>query len=160
MSSLADLIIDGAGATNDIGEFSIETAPNRFFALHPSTCRVGDYIMCDHEVVSDDVRQLIRLLDHPRAKLTYSEAAWLFTRIKERAPALNDRYIVVSNGLVWDRETSSLFSLLPGTKTTNNNKTKERLNEYRRSTKGVGQVDDGGFSAKGVGDERGSEQGI
>lgn len=129
MSSLADLIIDASQKTSSLSdEFSIETAPDRFFLLNPSTCRVGEHIVCDHEVVKDDQKQLMRLLDHPRAKLSYSEAAWLFARIRERAPALNDRYIMVSNDYIWDREEASLLPVVMGVKTTNNKKTRERLN--------------------------------
>lgn len=126
--SLADKIINAAkNPSSPSDEFTIETAPDRFFLLHPSTCRVGEYVMCDHEVLKNDAKQLMRLLDHPRAHLSYPEASWLFSRIVERAPELNDRYIVVSEEYVWDRETSSLFPLPRGVKTTNNKKTKERL---------------------------------
>ena len=70
-----------------------------------------------------------RILDRnsPRAKLSYSEAAWLFARIRERAPKLNDRYIMVSNDYIWDREEALLLPAAMGVKTTNNKKTKERL---------------------------------
>lgn len=126
--SLADKIINASQNPSSLSdEYSIETAPDRFFSLHPSTCRIGEYIMCDHEVVRNDAKQLMRLLDHPKASLSYPEASWLFSRIVERAPELNDRYIVVSGEYVWDRETSSLLPLHPGVKTTNNKKTKERL---------------------------------
>lgn len=128
MSSLADLIIDASQKSpSQIDEFSIETAPDRFLSLNPSTCRVGEHIVCNHEVVRDDPKQLMRLLDHPRARLSYSEAAWLFARIRERAPKLNDRYIMVSNDYIWDREEASLLPAAIGVKTTNNKKTKERL---------------------------------
>lgn len=147
--SLADLILNQSKAVSQSDNFSIETAPDRFFLLHPSTCRVGEHIICDHEVVCDNPRQLMRLLDHPRASLTYSEAAWLFTRIRERAQALNDRFIVVSNEYVWDREAASLAPIPPGAKTTNNRKTKERLNEHRRSKEGVGETYGGQAVTKG-----------
>lgn len=142
MNSLADLIIDAAEKTPlQSDEFSIETAPDRFFLLNPSTCRVGEHIVCDHEVIYDDTKQLTRLLDHPRARLSYSEAAWLFARIRERAPILNDRYILVSNNYIWDRETATLLLAAPGVKTTNNKKTKERLDGPRRGYNGVGETD-------------------
>lgn len=158
MSSLADLIISTSEKSpSQSDEFSIETAPDRFFLLHPSTCRIGEHIVCDHEVVHDNPKQLMRLLDHPRARLTYSEAAWLFTRIRERAQALNDRFIVVSNEYVWDREAASLVPIPPGAKTTNNRKTKERLNEYRRSKEGVGETYGGQAVIKGDRDRGGEE---
>lgn len=153
MNSLADLVIGATQKTSSPSdEYSIETAPDRFFLLHPSTCRIGEHIVCDHEVVKDDARQLMRLLDHPRARLSYSEAAWLFARIRERAPALNDRYIVVSEQFVWDRETASLLPMTLGIKTTNNEKTRERLNEQRGSFEGVGEADGGEAIAEGHGD--------
>ena len=125
--SLADLIIDAPQAVSQGDNFSIETAPDRFFLLHPSTCLVDQYIVCDHEVVRADRYQLMRLLDHPKATLNYAEAAWLFERIKERAPRFSERYIVLTNEYMWDRETASLIPLPPRIKTTNNRKTRERL---------------------------------
>lgn len=126
--SLADLIIDSPKAVSHSDNFSIETAPDRFFLLHPSTCLVDQYVVCDHEVVTADKYQLMRLLDHPRATLNYAEAAWLFERIKERAPRFRERYIVLTNEYMWDRETSTLIPLPQNIKTTNNRKTRERLN--------------------------------
>ena len=126
--SLADLILSSPQAVSQSDNFSIETAPDRFFLLHPSTCWVDQYIVCDHEVVRADRYQLMRLLDHPKATLNYAEAAWLFERIKERAPRFCERYIVLANEYMWDRETSSLVPLPPNIKTTNNRKTRERLN--------------------------------
>lgn len=126
--SLADLVIDAAQGVSQSDNFSIETAPDRFFLLHPSTCMVDQYVVCDHEVVRVDRYQLMRLLDHPKAKLNYAEAAWLFERIKERAPRFSERYIVLTNEYMWDRETASLIPLPPNIKTTNNRKTRERLN--------------------------------
>lgn len=125
--SLADLIIGSPQAVSQSDKFSIETAPDRFFLLHPSTCWVDQYIVCDHEVVTADQKQLMRLLDHPKATLNYAEAAWLFERIKERAPRFCERYIVLTNEYMWDRETSTLIPLPPNIKTTNNRKTRERL---------------------------------
>jgi len=126
--SLADLILDSPKAVSHSDSFSIETAPDRFFLLHPSTCMVDQYVVCDHEVVKADRYQLMRLLDHPKAKLDYAEAAWLFERIKERAPRYRERYIVLTNEYMWDRETSTLIPLPMNIKTTNNRKTRERLN--------------------------------
>ena len=126
--SLADLILNQPQAVSQSDNFSIEAAPDRFFLLHPSTCRVDQYIVCDHEVVTDDRKQLMRLLDHPRANLSYPEAAWLFKRIEERAPRFIERYVVLTNEYMWDRETSSLIPLPKNIKTTNNRKTRERLN--------------------------------
>lgn len=126
--SLADLILSSPQGVLQSDKFSIETAPDRFFLLHPSTCMVDQYVVCDHEVVTINQKQLMRLLDHPKATLNYAEAAWLFERIKERAPRLNERYIVLTNEYMWDRETASLIPLPPNVKTTNNRKTRERLN--------------------------------
>ena len=126
--SLADLIISTPQAVSQSDNFSIETAPDRFFLLHPSTCLVDQYVVCDHEVVTVNRKQLMRLLDHPKATLNYAEAAWLFERIKERAPRFSERYIVLTNEYMWDRETASLIPLPPNIKTTNNRKTRERLN--------------------------------
>lgn len=125
--SLADLIISTPQGVSQSDKFSIETAPDRFFLLHPSTCLVDQYVVCDHEVVTDNQKQLMRLLDHPKATLNYAEAAWLFERIKERAPRFSERYIVLTNEYMWDRETASLVPLPPRIKTTNNRKTRERL---------------------------------
>lgn len=136
--SLADLILNSPQAVSQSDKFSIETAPDRFFLLHPSACWVDQYIVCDHEVVRADRHQLMRLLDHPKAKLDYAEAAWLFERIKERAPRFCERYIVLTNEYMWDRETSTLIPLPMGVKTTNNKTTRRRLgNERRRSAGGI-----------------------
>ena len=155
--SLADHIIDRRGSSQSDEKFSLDSAPDRFFRLHPSTCWVGDHIVCDHEVVAGDTRQLVRLLDHPQARLDYAATAWLFERIKERAPRLNERYIMVSEDFIWDRQGSKLITITVPPKTTNNIKSRKRLEKYdeRRSVEGVGQDDGGNPIYTGEGDARG-----
>lgn len=145
--SLADEILDAtnraANRVAHIESISVEDYPDRFFELHPSTYMKDGYILCENEVLCPDQKTLMRLLDHPRAKLDYAATCWLFERIKERAPILNDRYIVVSEEFMWDRVESRLIPLPPYPKTTNNKTTRRRLrDEQRRSDDGVGSVVD------------------
>lgn len=147
MTSLADKIISASlpeRNESDNEKFVLEEAIDRFFRLNPSTCRVDDYIVCSHEVITDDPKTMVRLLDHPKAKLSFAESAWLFRRIQERAPKLNSRYIVVSNEYIWDREDSALIPIILGVKTTNNETTRRRIYEQRQSDSGVGKIDVGG----------------
>lgn len=156
--SLADQIIDAQKTSSQSDEgFSLDSAPDRFFRLHPSTCWVGEHIVCRHEVLTDEPKALMRLLDHPQAKLDYPAAAWLFERIKERAPVLNSRYILVSNEFVWDRDEAKLLPVFVPPKTTNDTKAKERIEEYdeRRSVERVGQNDGSNTVFTGGGDSRG-----
>ena len=141
--SLADAIINASGGHADYsGKLSVEEYPDRFFDLHPSTYKKDGYILCDNQVISADPKLLMRLLDHPMAKLDYAVAYWLFERIKERAPVLNDRFIVVSEEYMWDRQTSQLLTLPPNPKTTNNKTTRRRLEDERRRDEGIRRGDD------------------
>lgn len=141
--SLADAVINASGSQeNYSGKLSVEDYPDRFFDLHPSTCKKDGYILCDNQVISADPKLLMRLLDHPRAKLDSASAYWLFERIKERAPVLDDRFIVVSEHYMWDRWTSQLLLLPSDAKTTNNKTTRRRLEDERRRVEGIRRGDD------------------
>lgn len=127
--SLADEIIDAANKSEAgrIEDLPIEEYPNRFFEVHPSTYKRDEYIICDNEVLTPDTKLLTRLLDHPLARLNYAKTCWLFERIKEMAPPLNDRFIVVSEQYMWDRVEARLLPRPLRAKTTNNKTTRRRL---------------------------------
>lgn len=138
--NLADeLLKKPARARQLIDDFSLEDAPDRFFELHPGTYKKNGMIVCENELLMLNVKQLTRLLDHPKAKLDYAEASWLYERIKERTPELNENCIVVSPEYVWVKNKSELIpvSSIQNMLSTNNRTTIERLSEERGNSSRV-----------------------
>lgn len=109
-SSLADRIIKRGGSVSPYEPFSLEKAPERIMRLHPSIYRFRDNLYHEHSILKrGDVYTLCALIDLPSAKFTKPEAIWVYNRLLEIANKMDERYIVVSQNLVWDREEAKLI---------------------------------------------------
>lgn len=92
-------------------KFNIEDAPRIVFENHPSIYRVGDKLFCGNDYIRyNDKDKLYALLDRHDANLTKSQAIWLYNRLFEMAPTVDDRYIQISCDYIWDRHTGTMIS--------------------------------------------------
>lgn len=113
-SNLADKIIErkGTGPSSSYSPepFHLETAPDRILRLHPSIYRFRDNLYHEHSILKrGDVDTLCALIDLPDTRMTKAEAIWVYNRLFDIANKMDERYIVVSQNLVWDREESKLI---------------------------------------------------
>lgn len=126
---LADSIIERMHKPAPAQEFTVEGAPEIILAKHPSIYRICGTMYCGGaRLMQGNKEQLYRLIDDPNARLTNGQAAWVFNRLAEYAPDVDDRIIVVSGDYAWDKELGRLVPLSElGTFITSNERTtKER----------------------------------
>lgn len=129
---LADKIIERLNSPSmQTQEFTVEGAPDIILAKHPSIYKIRGTLYCGHDRMGQgDREQLYALIDDPNASLTRAQTAWVFNRLYESAPEIDDRFMVVSRDYAWDRETASLVALddLGEFITSNERTSKERKN--------------------------------
>lgn len=129
---LADRLIERLNSPSSLAqEFTVEGAPDIILAKHPSIYKIRGTLYCGHDRMEQgDREQLYALIDDPNASLTRAQAAWVFNRLYEYAPDIDDRFMVVSHDYAWDRETASLVALddLGEFITCNERTSKERKN--------------------------------
>lgn len=129
---LADKLIERLNSPSmQTQEFTVEGAPDIILAKHPSIYKIRGSLYCGHDRMDQgDREQLYALIDDPNASLTRAQTAWVFNRLYESAPDIDERFTVVSHDYAWDRETASLVALddLGEFITSNERTTKERKN--------------------------------
>ena len=133
---LADAVIDRL-ENQDIedglvqSKLTVEDYPARIFRLHPSIFQKDGRVFCGRIHITPNRKLLLSLLDMPDASLSASACEWLFNRIKELAPQIDERYIVISDEYVWDRKTAQMvpIDVFPNLISTNNESTLRRKND-------------------------------
>lgn len=127
-SSLADQLIDKRGAASPSRRpFSLEDAPDIIFERHPSIYLHGGRLYHEHNLIRPgDIKYLFQLIDDPYAKISTQQGIWIYNRLLERAAVLDERYIVISCDMVWDRATAKIMPI--GDAITTKDNTTRRLN--------------------------------
>ena len=92
--------------------FSVGDTPEHIVDRHPAVYKIQGMLYCDHRIISPgDKRRVFELLDSPDAEFTKAQVMWVYNRLYESAPDLDDRYIVASRDMVWDKETATLMPI-------------------------------------------------
>lgn len=110
--SLADrlLLEQSRSVAEEEEKFNIYKAPSIILDKHPAIYQWHGQLYHEHRVIKmGDKNYLFRLIDRPDAKLNNSQAIWLYNRLLELAPPMSSRYILVSDRLVWDKQTAELI---------------------------------------------------
>ena len=108
---LADEIINRI-AHPKVEHVGIEDVPDMIFQKHPSIYRIKNDLYWQHERVRPASRdQILLLADNHYLKLTPAQCAWVYNRLLERAPNLEDDFIVVSRDYAWSKKTGQLIPL-------------------------------------------------
>ena len=123
---LADDIINRASSRRQqVDELNIEDVPDEIFKKHPSIYKYKGDLYHEHERIRPaDPKQIFLLADNHHLRLTPAQCAWVYNRLMERAPNLEDDYIVVSADYAWDKKNGQLIPLTsqiitPNERTTN-----------------------------------------
>lgn len=108
---LADDIINQSKRPK-VEQIDIEDVPDMIFQKHPSIYRIRNDLYWQHERIRPASRdQIFLLADNHYLKLTPAQSAWVYNRLLERAPNLEDDFIVVSRDYAWSKKTGQLIPL-------------------------------------------------
>lgn len=108
---LADDIINKT-ARPKVEHVEIEDVPDMIFQKHPSIYRIKNDLYWQHERVRPANRdQIFLLADNHYLKLSPAQCAWVYNRLLERAPNLENDFIVVSRDYAWSKKTGQLIPL-------------------------------------------------
>ena len=108
---LADDIINKT-ARPKVEHVDIEDVPDLILQKHPSIYRIKNDLYWQHERIRPASRdQILLLADNHYLKLTPAQSAWVYNRLLERAPNLEDDFIVVSRDYAWSKKTGQLIPL-------------------------------------------------
>ena len=112
MQNLAEKLIANKDKRPKVGQIDIEDVPDMIFQKHPSIYRIRNDLYWQHERVRPANRdQIFLLADNHYLRLTPAQCAWVYNRLLERAPNLEDDFIVVSRDYAWSKKTSQLIPL-------------------------------------------------
>lgn len=108
---LADDIINKT-ARPKVEQVDIEDVPDMILQKHPSIYRIKNDLYWKHERLRPANRdQIFLLADNHYLKLSPAQCAWVYNRLLERAPNLEDDFIVVSRDYAWSKKTGQLIPL-------------------------------------------------
>ncbi len=108
---LADELINQSKRPR-VEQIDIEEVPDLIFQNHPSIYRIKNDLYWQHERVRPASRdQIFLLADNHYLRLTPAQCAWVYNRLLERAPNLEDDFIVVSRDYAWSKKTGQLIPL-------------------------------------------------
>lgn len=109
-SSLADRLIERMETGGHVDrEFSIESAADIIFSKHPAIYKLGGQLYHEHSCIRcGDKVKLYELIDMHNARLTQAQAIWLYNRLFEMAPKLDERYLLLTTDYLWDKKTASI----------------------------------------------------
>ena len=98
---LADEIINRI-AHPKVEQLEMEDVPDEIFRKHPSIYKYRGDLYHEHDRIRPaDTKQIFLLADNHRLRLNQAQCAWVYNRLLERAPNLEDDCIVVSRDYAW-----------------------------------------------------------
>lgn len=108
---LADEIINRI-ARPEAEHVGIEDVPAMILRKHPSIYKHRGVLYHEHKRIRPASQEDIFLLaDNHTLKLTKAQCAWVYNRLLERAPDLEEDFIMVSWDYVWNKKIGQLMSV-------------------------------------------------
>lgn len=109
---LADELINRtkSGAPLQTEPVTIEEVPALILRKHPSIYKHRGILYHEHKRIRPANQEDIFLLaDSHSLKLTKAQCAWVYNRLLERAPDLEEDFIMVSWDYVWNKKVGQLM---------------------------------------------------
>lgn len=85
-----------------------EYALFRIRKIHKNIYTHNGLLFCGHEPLMGSKDELLKLADSPHISLNAAQAAWVYNRLKEVAQPLDERFIQIAPGVVWDMEKAEI----------------------------------------------------
>lgn len=83
----------------------------RILRLHHNIYMRYGRLYCGHHLLECSTQDALELADSPRVKLNPGQVAWIFNRLKELAPEIDESKILVAEGVYWDMDKAELVDL-------------------------------------------------
>ena len=83
----------------------------RITKLHPNIYRLYGQVYCGHTVLTGSIDEILKLVDLPSAIVRAGQAAWIFNRIKELAPEIDESKIIIGPDIYWDFDKADILDL-------------------------------------------------
>ena len=68
-------------------------------------------LYCGHHLLECNKQEALELADSPKVRLNSGQTAWIFNRLKELAPEIDETKILVAEGVYWDMDKAELVNL-------------------------------------------------
>lgn len=117
---------------------TVEELPELILANHPAIYTYHNTLYHEHTPIQyKDINKIYQLVDRHDIRLNPPKAIWVYNRLVEIAPPLEDRYILVSPQYVWDKDYAMLIpvSEFPHL-TTQSDATTKRLQQNKPQQQG------------------------
>ena len=83
----------------------------RIRKLHPNIYIRYGILYCGHTVLTGAVSEILKLVDLPNASVKGGQAAWIFNRLMETAPEIDESKIIIGPGAYWDFDKAEICDL-------------------------------------------------
>lgn len=143
----------------------IELIPDKIRENCPSLYMHYGILYHEHTPIKPgDNNALLQMVDDYRARVDQQASLWIYNRLRESAPVLSSRYILLNKKYAWDKNTAQVVRIKRDMLTTKDSTTKllkelyRRKNEQSGDARRVGQSisgEDGGGLQSGSGDDGG-----
>lgn len=110
MQNLAEKLIANKDKKHPSAVPTMEELPELILENHPAIYVYHNTLFHEHTPIRyNDVNKIYQLVDRHDIRLNAPKAIWIYNRLVEMAPPLEDRYILVSPQYVWDKDSAMLI---------------------------------------------------
>ena len=83
----------------------------RIKKLHPNIYIRYGQLYCGHKVLTGSADEMLRLIDMPHASIKAGQAAWIYNRLMETAPEIDEGKIIIGPDIYWDVDKAEICDL-------------------------------------------------
>ena len=83
----------------------------RILRLHHNIYMRYGRLYCGHRLLERNTQEALELADSPRVRLNPGQVAWIFNRLRELAPEIDETKILIADGVYWDMDKAELVDL-------------------------------------------------
>lgn len=74
----------------------------RILKLHHNIYKRYGVLYCGHNPIHGTTDEILKLVDLPWASVKGGQAAWIYNRLMEMAPEIDETKLVIAPGIFWD----------------------------------------------------------
>lgn len=83
----------------------------RIRKLHPNIYTRYGILYCGHTMLTGTRGEILKLVDLPNAVVSAAQAAWIYNRLMETSPEIDESKIILGPGMYWDFKKAEICSL-------------------------------------------------
>lgn len=104
----------GYWVEDDLKENKVRYAEYLLFRirkLHPNIYIRYGILYCGHTMLTGAISEILKLVDLPYASVGAAQAAWIYNRLIETAPEIDENKIIIGPGIYWDFDKAEICDL-------------------------------------------------